>query len=97
MLRQEPRQRIHINPNFVVPLLLGLVKNKLQTPVQMRNLDIVHILLGTVAGMAHIWLCQAQTKLFKQICNIFTGTRYSSTKSYIFYLISTLSSAYAYT
>ena len=64
MLRQKSRQRIHINPDLVIPFLLRLIKNQLQPPVQMHNLNIIHILLRTIPRMPHIGLCQEQTKIF---------------------------------
>ena len=45
MLRQKPRQWIHINPDLIIPLLLGLVKYKLKPPVKVYRLDIIDILM----------------------------------------------------
>ena len=47
-----------------LPFFLRLVKNQLKTPVQMHDLDIVHILRGAVPGVAHKATCQEQTKFF---------------------------------
>ena len=33
------------------PLLLRLIKNQLQSPMQMYNLDIIHVLLPTIPGV----------------------------------------------
>lgn len=62
MLCQEPGQGIYINPYLVIPFLLGLVKNLPKTPVQMHDLDIVHILRGAIPGVTHKATCQEQTK-----------------------------------
>ena len=50
----------------VYPLtrFLGLIKYQLQPPVQVHDLDIIHILFRTVPGVAHIGLCQVRTKNF---------------------------------
>ena len=47
-------QLIAVHPDFVVPFFLGLVKDKLQSPVQMYGFDIVYILRRAVAGMPHV-------------------------------------------
>ena len=51
---QEARQRIAVDPDFIVPFFLGFVKNKLQSPVEVDGLDVVDIFLLAVAGVAHI-------------------------------------------
>ena len=51
---KESGEGIAVHPDLIVSLLLGLVKNKLQPPVKMDGLDVVGILFGAVAGVAHV-------------------------------------------
>ena len=45
---------IAVHPDFVIALLLGFVKNELQPPVQMGDLDIVYVFFVAVAGVTHV-------------------------------------------
>lgn len=54
VLCEEPCQRIDVDPDLIVSLLLGFVKDQLQPPVQMRHFNIIHILLRAVAGVPHV-------------------------------------------
>lgn len=51
---KEFRQLVTINPDLIVPFLLGLIENKLQSPVQVNRLDIVDVFLRAVPGMPHV-------------------------------------------
>lgn len=54
MAGQELCEGVYIYPDFVIALLLRFVKDKLQPPVQVRHLNVIHIFLGAVARMPHI-------------------------------------------
>ena len=51
---KESGQGVAVDPDFVVPLFLGFVKNKLQAPVKMHHVNIVRVFHRTVAGMPHV-------------------------------------------
>ena len=54
VFRQKTGQGVKIDPDLIVALFLGLVKDQLQSPVKMRYFYIIDIFFGAVARMSHI-------------------------------------------
>lgn len=47
-------QLVWIDPDFAITVLLGFIKDQLDTEVQMDLINVVGILFFAVAGMSHI-------------------------------------------
>ena len=54
VLGQKACQLITTDPDLAVAVFLGFIEDKLQTEVQMYNVDIIYIFFIAVSGMAHI-------------------------------------------
>ncbi len=51
---QETGECVAVDPDFVVPLFLGFVENKLQPPMEMDGLNVVDVFLFAVSGVPHV-------------------------------------------
>lgn len=51
---QKAGKGIAVDPDLIVSLLLGLVKDKLESPVEVNGFNVVHIFCFAVPGMPHV-------------------------------------------